>query len=119
MRVLLVEDNDGDADLVAEALSGALSDDIQLARVDRLNAASRRLADERFDLVLLDLSLPDATGLEGLRGILATAPSTPVVVLTGLLDTAAGTRAIEQGAQDYLQKGEVNGSELLRAIRYA
>ena len=119
MRVLLVEDNDGDADLVRDALSGAVNDDIKLQRVDRLDAAADRLTQERFDVVLLDLSLPDAIGLEGLQRLRVAAPNAPIVVLTGSTDKAAGTRAIQNGAQDYLQKGAVEGSELLRAIRYA
>ena len=119
LRVLLVEDNDGDADLVVEALNEAGEHGAELARVDRLSAAADRLSLERFDVVLLDLSLPDASGLDGLERLRAAAPSAPIVVLTGTQDAAVGTRAIQSGAQDFLQKGQFHGSVLLRAIHYA
>ena len=119
LRVLLVEDNEGDADLVREALADAVDAHVHLARVERLQAAADRLGNERFDVVLLDLSLPDAAGLDGLLRLRETAPGAPIVVLTSLLDPSAGTHAIQEGAQDLLQKGELEGPALLRAIRYA
>ena len=119
LRVLLVEDNEGDADLVREALADVVNADVHLACVERLQAAADRLRSERFDVVLLDLSLPDAAGLDGVHHLRKSAPGVPIVVLTSLLDPSAGTRAIQEGAQDYLQKGQVDGPTLLRSIRYA
>jgi signal transduction histidine kinase/DNA-binding response OmpR family regulator len=119
LHVLLVEDSDADAELVRDALSECVDADILLTRVERLQNAKERLEKERFDVVLLDLSLPDAMGFDGLHCLREAAPGAPIVVLTGLLDSAAGTHALQQGAQDFLQKGQVGGSELLRAIRYA
>jgi len=118
MRVLLVEDNAGDADLVRVALGGARGADIELAHVTRIDAARERLESERFDVVLLDLSLPDAHGFDGLERLQEAALNAPIVVLTGLDDPLAGERALQHGAHDYLQKG-VEGSEVLRALRYA
>jgi signal transduction histidine kinase/CheY-like chemotaxis protein len=118
MRVLLVEDNEGDADLVRAALGGARGADIELAHVTRIDTARERLESERFDVVLLDLSLPDAHGFDGLARLQRAALNAPIVVLTGLDDPLAGERALQHGAHDYLQKG-VEGSEVLRALRYA
>ena len=119
MRVLLVEDNDGDAELVTDALTAAISADVQVARVVRLREATARLEQERFDVVLLDLSLPDAAGFDGLTRLRAAVPLAPIVVLTGQQDSARGLAAIQQGAQDYLQKGHAGGPDLLRALRFA
>ncbi len=115
-RYLLVEDDGGDADLVRLAV-GAGAGGVEV--VERVGVALERLAAERFDAVLLDLSLPDATGLDGLRRIHAAAPLLPVIVLTGLDDEALGRRALAEGAQDYLVKAATYGSVLERALRYA
>jgi signal transduction histidine kinase/DNA-binding response OmpR family regulator len=119
LRVLLVEDNDGDADIVQDALLGAVSSSVEVARVERLQTAADFVKRERFDVVLLDLSLPDAKGLDGLHRLREMAPSAPIVVLTGLLDPNAGTLAIQEGAQDFLRKDDIEGPSLLRSIRYA
>jgi serine phosphatase RsbU (regulator of sigma subunit) len=117
MRVLLVEDDEGDAFLVRELLLDAGSD-IDLLRARSLAEASGAL-DGDTDCVLLDLGLPDATGLDGLRHVLELAPNIAVLVLTGLADEHRGTEAVAVGAQDYLVKGSIDGQLLTRAIRYA
>jgi signal transduction histidine kinase/DNA-binding response OmpR family regulator len=119
MHVLLVEDNDGDADLVSEAFGEIAHSEVEISRAVRMSVAIERLAARRFDAVLLDLSLPDAAGLDALVQMRTAAPTVPIVVLTGLANAAVGMKAIQHGAQDYLQKGHVAGTELLRAIRYA
>jgi serine phosphatase RsbU (regulator of sigma subunit) len=117
IRVLLVEDDDGDAllveDLLAEALPGA--------RVARSRTFGEALSElhSSLDCVLLDLKLPDAEGLDTVIKVRGQAPAIPLIVLTGLDDEAAGAAAVEAGAQDYLVKGQVDGSQLARAIRYA
>lgn len=118
LRILLVEDNEGDALLVQEHLA-TTSVVFDIEHAVRLADARRLLADDSFDLVLLDLSLPDSNGLDTLRGVRSSAPGTPVVVLTGQLDDELGLRAVEAGAQDYLIKDEVSGRALVRAIRFA
>ncbi len=118
MRVLLVEDNQADADLVRDALEES-GPGIKLEHVSRLQAATMRLERERFDVIVLDLSLPDATGLDALVRLREIAPSAPIVVLTGMIDSAASSAALEQGAQDFLQKGQIGNESLLRAIRAA
>lgn len=117
LRVLLIEDDDGDALLVREELEdvGARPD---LRRVGSLRQALAELSPE-VDCVLLDLGLPDATGLEALASLQAASPGLAVVVLTGLDDEEAGAAAVRAGAQDFLVKGQVGGDTLMRAIRYA
>jgi len=117
VHVLLVEDDEGDAQLVEEQLAEA-SPGVRLARSRNLHDALLRIA-PGLDCVLLDLGLPDATGLEALARVQATAPGLAVIVITGLDDEAAGAAAVEAGAQDYLVKGQVQGEILARAIRYA
>jgi serine phosphatase RsbU (regulator of sigma subunit) len=117
IRVLLVEDDDGDAliveDLLAEALPGA-----RIARSRTFGEALPELHSS-LDCVLLDLQLPDAQGLDTVMRVRAQAPEIPLIVLTGLADEAAGVAAVDAGAQDYLVKGNVDGGQLARAIRYA
>jgi signal transduction histidine kinase/CheY-like chemotaxis protein len=116
MRVLLVEDNDDDVLLIQESLSETK---ISIARAERLSTALEQLAEGGFNAVLLDLSLPDAFGLDTIGRVLRQAPGVPIVVLTGLNDEEAAVKAVEQGAQDYLIKGQVNGHLLVRSLRYA
>lgn len=116
-HVLLVEDNPGDARLVFELARGAPS--LRFEHVESLSACLKRVRARDVDIVLLDLGLPDGSGLGTLREVIASRSSLPVVVLTGQADDALGKEAIRQGAQDYLVKGQVDGETLLRAIRYA
>jgi len=115
--VLLIEDDDGDALLVREELA-----DVPQAPavewVRSLREAAPPLS-RGVQCVLLDLGLPDATGLDSLRAVLELAPDAAVLVLTGYDDEHLGLEALEQGAQDYLVKGAVDGRLLVRAIRYA
>src|SRR3954451_5403331 len=119
ITVLLVEDNPGDARLLREAVHEAEGQQIHLVHVDTLAKGLARLGQERFDVVMLDLSLPDADGLETLVKTHEHAPSVPIVVLTGLDDEALAIRAVREGAQDYLVKGQVTSQLLVRAMRYA
>jgi serine phosphatase RsbU (regulator of sigma subunit) len=117
LTVLLVEDDDGDALIVEEELelSGA---DVALERRRTLaEAVGSGLAG--FDCALLDLNLPDAEGLDGLRRLRALAPDLAVLVLTGLDDERRGVEAVAAGAQDYLVKGSTSGVLLARSLRYA
>ncbi|GIF02110.1 PP2C family protein-serine/threonine phosphatase [Paractinoplanes rishiriensis] len=116
LRVLLVEDDEGDAFLVRELLHEAG------APIDLVLATSMREAltlVTGVECILLDLGLPDAEGLDGLRKLLAAAGSAAVCVLTGRSDEHLGMAAVAEGAQDYLVKGQVDGVLLTRALRYA
>ncbi|MFB9235069.1 PP2C family protein-serine/threonine phosphatase [Plantactinospora siamensis] len=116
LRVLLVEDDEGDAFLVGELLAetGAA---IELAVAASLNQARQRIGG--VDCVLLDLGLPDAQGLDGLRQVLNMSHRAAVCVLTGRSDEHLGVAAVAEGAQDYLVKGQVDGVLLARSLRYA
>ncbi|HEX4691147.1 MAG TPA: SpoIIE family protein phosphatase [Solirubrobacteraceae bacterium] len=117
LRVLLVEDDDGDALLVEDLLELAGAP-VDLRRASRLGEALQ--GEARFaDCVLLDLDLPDSTGLTGLLELRESADAPAILVLTGLDDTLRGIEAVAAGAQDYLIKGKVDGDVLWRAIRYA
>ena len=116
MRVLLVEDNEDDAILIREELSKT---NIEIERAELLSTALDRLVGGGLDAVLLDLSLPDARGLDTIERVLNKAPGVPIVVLTGFNDEEAAVEAVERGAQDYLIKGQVDGHLLARSLRYA
>lgn len=116
LRVLLVEDDEGDAFLVRELLAEAGAS-FDLVVASTLRDARLRMAG--VDCILLDLGLPDAEGIDGLRRLLAIAGSAAVCVLTGRSDEHLGVAAVGEGAQDYLVKGQVDGVLLSRALRYA
>jgi signal transduction histidine kinase len=119
INVLLIEDNPGDARLIREMLAEATGVPFHLEWADHLQPGLQRLGEGEIDVVLLDLSLPDSFGLDTLGGTHAQAPQVPIVVLTGGNDEIRGIKAVKQGAQDYLIKGEINGHLLVRAMRYA
>jgi two-component system, cell cycle sensor histidine kinase and response regulator CckA len=119
IHVLLVEDNPGDARLFQELVRDTGAGHLRLEHVTRLSTALDRLSNAKFDVVLLDLSLPDEQGLRTLTRTHAHAPSVPIVVLTGLDDEALAVKAVRAGAQDYLVKGRVDGDLLVRSMRYA
>jgi diguanylate cyclase (GGDEF)-like protein len=117
--LLLVEDNLGDARLLREMLNEQNSLNTQLTHLECMSDAERYLAEHSVDIILLDLGLSDAQGLEAIRRAHAAAPSVPLVVLTGLDDESVAVQALQQGAQDYLIKGQIDTRGLLRALRYA
>ena len=119
IHVLLVEDNPADARLLYEMIREAEGSHIHVTHVDTLGKAITKLAQIQFDVVMLDLSLPDAEGLNTLVRTHAHAPSVPIVVLTGLDDEELAIRAVREGAQDYLVKGQVTSQLIVRAMRYA
>ncbi len=119
IKVLLVEDSPTDVFLLREALAAAPSAQFELAHTERLAEALRRLDEDRFDAVLLDLGLPDSQGLETFAHLQERFPGTPVVVLTGLDDSSLAMRAVQLGAQDYLVKKQLSPGMLARVIRYS
>jgi PAS domain S-box-containing protein len=119
VKILLIEDNPADARLVREWLMEAGVEQFQLEQADRLDAGLKLLTEKSFDAVLLDLGLPDSQGLETLKALRTKASATPIVVLTGLSDEVVAMKAVREGAQDYLVKGEIKESHLIRSLRYA
>lgn len=119
-RLLLVEDNPGDARLIEEMVREAGADSFTLVpRVDRLASALEAIQRGGIDLVLLDLSLPDSHGLDTFSKLHEAAPDLPVIVLSGLDDHEMALKTVHLGAQDYLVKGRFDGELLARAMRYA
>ncbi|MGH7409859.1 MAG: PAS domain S-box protein [Candidatus Methylomirabilis sp.] len=119
IKVLLIEDNPGDARLLQAALAEAGDSPFKLEFADRLSVGLNRLGEEGIGVILLDLGLPDSQGLNTLDSIRTAAPSLPIIVVTGLDDEAVAVQAIQSGAQDYLVKGHLGKGLLERAIRYA
>ncbi|MEO8484050.1 MAG: diguanylate cyclase [Acidobacteriota bacterium] len=121
IQVLLVEDNPGDVRLVREILKDGGGDEFELIHVSTVREAVEQLrADAQgIDAVLLDLSLPDESGLNTLRRVVDATSTAVVVVMTGGGDEELGLSALREGAQDYLVKGTVTGQMLRRALRFA
>lgn len=119
IRILLVEDNAGDARLVRELLHESPAREARLTHAERLQDALDLLGCQEFDVVLLDLSLPDAHGLETVTRLLSVCPAMPIVVLSGEPGERIAVEAVHEGAQDYLLKGLGDGRLLARALRYA
>jgi diguanylate cyclase (GGDEF)-like protein len=119
VRVLIIEDSEAYAVLIAEMLREGLGSDVETVHQRALAAAADTLLEQRIDVVLLDLSLPDAHKLEALEATQTSAPDVPVVVLTGTDDPALGIAAVQAGAQDFLAKRIAEPQLLARSIRYA
>ena len=119
INVLLVEDNPGDARLVEIMLNEVPQTPVVLHHVSTLTAAQEYLQSNSSDLVLLDLSLPDGNGLESVNKIQLVNNSLAIIILTGLDDQEFAIKTMQNGAQDYLVKGQGDGHLMLRAIHYA
>ena len=114
--LLLIEDNAADARLLELALEGS---QFRTHKARSLESALNHLFGASVDIVLSDLSLPDASGLECIQLLTAAAPTVPIVVVTGAKDEETGLSALRAGAQDYIFKDDAKGSLLPRALRYA
>ncbi|HEX3033860.1 MAG TPA: GGDEF domain-containing response regulator [Thermodesulfobacteriota bacterium] len=118
-KILLVENNPGDADLIREILEEQGTNQFQITHVERLNQAIRCLREDGFDTILLDLLLPDATGIDTFLRLVTLVPEVPIIVLTGLNNEYLASCVLQNGAQDYMIKGQIDGNLLVRSIRYA
>lgn len=119
LKILLIEDDPGDAHLIRKMLIESKSAYFELEHFDRLSTGLEQLAQMEIDLILLDLNLPDSQGLDTIVKAHAKAQIIPVIVLTGLEDKNLAIKSISKGAQDYLVKGQINSGLLIRAIHYA
>jgi DNA-binding NarL/FixJ family response regulator len=119
IRTLLIEDNPGDVRLIQEMLSEANPGVCQITVFDRLDSARSALEQSDYDVVLLDLTLPDSTGLATLSRLRPTVATAAVIVLTGLNDETAAVQALREGAQDYIVKDRMSPEVLWRSMRYA
>jgi sigma-B regulation protein RsbU (phosphoserine phosphatase) len=118
-KILLIEDDANDAFLLRRMLNRTPGLAAELEWVERVASGLVKLAETAFDVVLLDLSLPDAAGVDTVAQVRASARQVPFIVLTGLEDSAMASRTLQLGAQDYLLKHELTGSLLVKAIQYA
>ncbi|GAC1544517.1 MAG: hypothetical protein NVS3B16_12610 [Vulcanimicrobiaceae bacterium] len=118
MRVLMIEDNPGDSRLVCELLS-EVTEPVSVEGVTTLAGGIAALDAAPFEVVLLDMSLPDGEGIDLVRRVRSVAATVPIVVLTGQGDDDLARRAVREGAQDYLIKGSVDGAALHRSLQYA
>jgi len=119
LRILLIEDNPGDARLIHEYLTDLKDVEFNLSTSDKLQKGLDILESEFIDVVLLDLNLPDSKGLVSVEKIFDIAPNIPIIILTGLNDENTAISAVKMGAQDYLVKDKVESELLIRSIKYA
>jgi DNA-binding response OmpR family regulator len=119
LNVLLVEDNPGDSRYIQLIATETTGVPIQFVQVDSLASALTTLDETEIDVVLLDLGLPDSFGLGTLRSIRTHNSRIPIVVLTGHDDSELAIKAVSEGAQDYLVKGQLDNQLVVRSIRYA
>ncbi len=119
VEVLLIEDNDADARFISEMFKEIKTTKYEVSRAKRLDDGLKLLDEDSFDVLLLDLSLPDSMGLSTFEKAHEHDPELPIVILSGLDDEEVAVRAVREGAQDYLMKGEVSGRLLSRALSYA
>ncbi len=119
LTLLIVEDDIVDRKLLERLLAKSSLEGCRVQSTDRLAGALQLLRDHPFDLVLLDLGLPDSQGMDSVATLQFHAPHVPIIILSGLDDEEMAARAVHMGVQDYLVKGQVDGNLLMRAIRYA
>ncbi|MDF0554635.1 diguanylate cyclase [Kamptonema sp. UHCC 0994] len=119
LKILLVEDDPVDAELIEEFLDSVSNIEVQVKTVARLSLALKSLGEAEFDAILLDLSLPDSFGIDTVKSVKAQALTAPIVVLTSLNDENMAIEAVHCGAQDYLVKRGFSGQLLVRAVHYA
>jgi signal transduction histidine kinase len=120
LKVLLVEDNAGDAELLRIAINRTKdAPRMNLIHFEALRPAIQFISEHPVDLVILDLTLPDSTGMDSLRAIQSVAPELPVIVCTGWDDRSVAIQGIRSGAQDYLFKGSFDYASIVPTIDYA
>lgn len=116
---MLIEDNKGDAILTERVLKNTMLGAVNISRTESLAATLKILGEDSFDIALLDRSLPDSEGFDGLYSIQNISPQLPIIFLTAYKDEKTAFEAIEQGAQDYLFKDTLDGHSIKRTIQYA
>jgi DNA-binding NarL/FixJ family response regulator len=119
IHVLLIEDNPTDALLLRQACAAVPLMSCSFTHVERLSEGLKCLRESPFDVVLLDLGLPDSQGLQTFAKVQALSSATPIVILSGFDDENLSLQAVRAGAQDYLPKAHIDGYIVTRSIRYA
>ncbi len=119
LAILLLEDNPADAQLFLALLKEQNEFECRVKHIERLEKGLKALEEGSFAIILADLGLPDSDGLDTVRKIVAKAPNSPIVVLTGNIDVSLGVKALRCGAQDYLVKNDLSSALLIRSIQYS
>ncbi|MDD1764296.1 MAG: response regulator, partial [Methanobacteriaceae archaeon] len=119
IKVLLVEDNPGDVIIIREMFKEIYGIHFKVTHADGLHKGIKHLNNNDFDILLLDLNLPDSQGLETFRSINQNAQDLPIIILTGFSDEELAISSVGEGAQDYLVKGQIDSQLLARSIKYA
>ncbi len=119
IRALMIEDDTVAATLVTGQLRTVTNAKFEMTHVDTLGKGIEALGNGGFDAVLLDLMLPDSSGLDTFLRLQSAVPDIPIVILSGTDDLSLAAKAVEEGAQSYLVKGKVNAEQLARSLRYA
>ncbi len=119
IKILLFEDNPGDAGLIEEMINESVYYNYQLVNVETLNEGLNYLKTNQIDIIILDLGLPDSNDIDTFNEVKSTNWEIPIIILTGLKDENMGINAVKKGAQDYLIKGEVDNKLLERSIVYS
>ncbi len=118
-KILLIEDSEVQAQVIQKHLTNSEGTDFDLVIADRVKVGAAHLAAGGFDAILLDLMLPDSAGIETFFRVRDLAGETPIVILSGLDDVSLAAKAVEEGAQSFLVKGNVSGDQIVRSLRYA
>jgi DNA-binding response OmpR family regulator len=121
LKILLIEDNPGDARLFKEELIETIGDEsvekkLDLEWVDRMKMGLDYLSKRDFDIVILDLSLPDSYGLENIEKVKSVAPNVPIIVLSGSADDVITAEGLNRGAYNYLLKNDLSGESLIKIM---
>ena len=119
LKILIIEDNPADARLIKEALAEGNGGAYNLKYADSLSDGLKMISENTFDIILLDLSLPDSASLETITSISEKNKDIPLIILTGTDNLEIAIKSLSMGAQDYLVKGQFDGNGLIRSIRYA
>lgn len=119
LKILLIEDTPGDAFLIKFYLGESISHKFDFNHVDTLEKAFEKLRENQYDIILMDLNLPDSVGLESVKKLIETFPNNLVIVLTGLIDERVGLEAVRYGAQDFLVKGKFDSKVLVSSIIFS
>jgi DNA-binding response OmpR family regulator len=119
LNVLVVEDDEGDAFLIKFYLGESVNYKFTFNHAKDMQSAHQLMTEQTFDIILMDLNLPDSNGLDTIKSFIETYPNSLVIVLTGLIDEKTGLEAVKVGAQDYLVKGKFDSKLLVSSIIFA
>lgn len=119
LKVLLIEDNDGDAFLMKFYLEDSVTYKFDIVHAKTMEGAFEKMTGSKFDIILMDLNLPDSDGVESIRKFIEKFPGSLVVVLTGLIDEKVGFEAVKYGAQDFLVKGKFDSKLLISSVVFS